>query len=203
MFTGIVTAKGTVREVKKTPRGLQITIAATYRGLAAGESVAVDGACLTVAKKGRGTFTVQAVATTRGRTNFGHYRAGREVNLERALRVGQRLGGHLVSGHVDGVGTVVRRAVRGDAVLLDIRVPRAVAALLVPYGSIAVDGVSLTINALPANGVVQVSLIPHTLKASTLGGAKVGTRVHLEADQVGKFVMRRVAALRAKGRVEA
>jgi riboflavin synthase len=196
MFTGIVTAVGTVRTVKKTPKGLTITIAAPYRGLAEGDSIAVDGACLTVVRVARGTFTVQAVTTTRGRTNFGAFRPDRRVNLERALRVGERLGGHLVSGHVDGVGQVVRRRVVDDAVLLDIRVPRAVAALSVPHGSICVEGVSLTINEMPRPGVVQVSLIPYTLEVTTLGRAKAGTRLHLEADLVGKFVMQGLAPYR-------
>lgn len=197
MFTGIVTAVGTVRAVTKTARGLEITIAAPYRGVTVGESIAVDGACLTVVRKARGTFVVQAVTTTRDRTNFGAFRAGRRVNLERALEVGDRLGGHLVSGHVDGVGTVIRRRTVDDAVLLDIRVPKAVAALSVPHGSICLDGVSLTLNALPRAGVVQVAVIPHTLRATTLGRAKVATRVHLEADQVGKFVMQLLAPYRA------
>ncbi|MDP3773632.1 MAG: riboflavin synthase [Gemmatimonadales bacterium] len=197
MFTGIVTAVGMVRAVKATAKGFEITVAAPYRGVVIGESIAVDGACLTVVRRGKGTFAFQAVTTTRGRTNFGSFRAGRPVNLERALKVGDRLGGHLVSGHVDGVGTVVRRKVREDAVLLDIRVPRPVGALSVLHGSICVDGVSLTVNALPKTGVVQVSLIPHTLKATTLGGAKAGTRVHLEADQVGRFVMQGLAPYRA------
>lgn len=197
MFTGIVTAVGTVRAVRKTARGLEITIAAPYRGLAVGESIAVDGACLTVVRKARGTFVVQAVTTTRDRTNFGAFRAGRRVNLERALEVGDRLGGHLVSGHVDGVGTVIRRRTVNDAVLLDIRVPKEVAALCVPHGSICLDGVSLTLNALPRAGVVQVAVIPHTLRTTTLGRAKVATRVHLEADQVGKFVMQLLAPYRA------
>jgi riboflavin synthase len=202
MFSGIVSAIGTVRRIRATPRGLAITIAAPYRGLTVGESIAVDGACLTVVARGKGTFTVEAVVTTRGRTCFGAYRAGRAVNLERALKVSDRLGGHLVSGHVDGVGTVVAQRRAGDALLLDIRVPAAVAALAVPHGSITVDGVSLTINAMPTRGVVQVSLIPHTLDVTTLGRGGVGARVHLEADLIGKFVQALVRPYRAKRRLE-
>lgn len=202
MFTGLVSAVGVVRAVRRTARGVQLTISAPYRGLRAGESVAVDGACLTVVRAARGTFTVHAVATTRSRTTFGSCRAGRRVNLERALRVGDRLGGHLVSGHVDGVGIIVGRRTLGDAVLLDIRVPKAVAALAVPYGSLAVHGVSLTINARPRAGVVQVALISHTRRTTTLGGARPGTRVHLEADQIGKFVQRVAAPYRAAVRAE-
>jgi riboflavin synthase len=184
-------------QARRTARALALTIASPYRGLAIGESIAVDGACLTVVGTGKGTFTVEAVVTTRGRTNFGAYRAGRLVNLERALRVSERLGGHLVSGHVDGVGAVVRREVLEDAVLLDIRVPPLVAALSVPHGSICVDGCSMTVNALPRRGIVQLSVIPHTLDVTTLGRARVGTRVHLEADLIGKFVRQLVAPHRA------
>jgi len=200
MFSGIVTAVGVVRRVRRTSRALELVIACRYRGLAVGESIAVDGACLTVVKTGKGTFTVEAVVTTRGRTNLGAYRAGRLVNLERALKLGDRLGGHLVSGHVDGVGEVVRRETLEDAVLLDIRVPKLVSDLSVPHGSICVDGCSMTVNALPRRGVVQLSVIPHTLEATTLGRARVGTRVHLEADLIGKFVRQLAAPHRAARR---
>ena len=202
MFSGLVTAVGMVRSVRKTARGLALTVAAPYRGLAVGESIAIDGACLTVVRKAKGALVVEAIATTRGRTNFGSYRAGRAVNLERALRAGDRLGGHLVSGHVDGVGKVVRRGTDGDATLLDIAVPKDVGTLCVPHGSITVDGVSLTINGFPKRGVVQVALIPHTRRATTLGGARVGARVHLEADLIGKYVRQLVVPYRANRRLE-
>ncbi len=188
MFTGIVTAMGTVTSARRTPRGLALTIAAPYRGLAIGESVALDGACLTVVKTGKGTFTVEAVTMTRSRTTFGDWKPGRTCNLERPMRLGGRLGGHLVAGHVDGVGRVVRRTVLEDSELIDIRVPKPVFDLCVPHGSIAVDGVSMTVNAMPKRDVVQLSVIPHTLEVTTLGRARVGARVHLEADLVGKFV---------------
>jgi len=188
MFTGIVTAMGTALKVRHTARGLELTLASPYRGLAIGDSIALDGACLTVVRTGRGTFTVEAVTMTRTRTTFGDWKAGRVCNLERPLRLGGRLGGHLVAGHVDGVGTVVRRRALEDSVLLDIRVPKAVFDLCVPHGSIAVDGISMTVNAMPGRDVVQLSVIPHTLEVTTLGRARVGTRVHLEADLIGKFV---------------
>jgi riboflavin synthase len=188
MFTGIVTAMGRVAKVRRTARGLELTVESPYRGLAIGESIALDGACLTVVRTGRGTFTVEAVTMTRGRTTFGDWETGRVCNLERPMRLGGRLGGHLVAGHVDGVGRVVRRQPLADSVLLDIRTPAPVSDLCVPHGSIAVDGVSMTVNALPSRHVVQISVIPHTLEVTTLGRARVGTRVHLEADLVGKFV---------------
>ena len=201
MFTGIVTALGTVRRVRRTARGLEVTIEHPYRRRPAiGESIAVDGTCLTVVKAARRTFAVEAVTMTRSRTTFGDYRAGRPVNLERSLKLGDLLGGHMVAGHVDGVGTVVRRLALDDSVLLDIRAPRYVAGLSVLHGSIAVDGVSMTVNALPGPGVVQISVIPHTLEVTTLGRARVGTRVHLEADLIGKFVHHLLAPHRAARR---
>jgi riboflavin synthase len=194
MFTGIVTAMGTVRRVRRTAHGLEVVIEHPYRRkIGIGESIAVDGTCLTVVKTGKRTFTVEAVTMTRSRTTFGDYRAGRPVNLERSLKLGDLLGGHMVAGHVDGVGAVVRRQVLADSVLLDIRAPRYVADLSVLHGSIAVDGISMTVNALPRRGVVQISVIPHTLQVTTLGRARVGTRVHLEADLIGKFVQHLLA----------
>jgi riboflavin synthase len=173
-----------------------LRIAAPYRGIRRGESVAVDGACLTVERTGKGWFEVHVVATSLDRTTFGAARAGRVVNLERALRAGDRLGGHLVQGHVDGVGTVASVAERGDARLIDIAVPAEVAAVSIPLGSITVDGVSLTVNAIPRAGTVQVSLIPETLRKTTLGERTAGDRVHVEGDLLGKYV---AAALRGRG----
>ena len=194
MFTGIVTAVGTVVRATRATSGLTLRLSAPYRGVAAGESIAVDGACLTVEKAGRGWFQVHVVATSLGRTNFGGYAAGRRVNLERALRVGDRLGGHLVQGHVDGVGEVRRLRRQADAWLMDVTMPPAVARVSIPLGSITVDGVSLTVNALPARGVVQLSLIPFTFEHTTLGDRVPGDRVHLEGDTLGKYVEALLAA---------
>lgn len=188
MFTGIVTATGTVREAKHAAEGLTLKIGASYRGLRRGESIAVDGACLTVERLGKGWFTVHVVATSLERTNLGQYTRGRKVNLERALRVGDRLGGHLVQGHVDGVGRVERVWQSGDAWLMDIRVPAEVARVTIHLGSITVDGVSLTVNAIPGPGIIQLSLIPFTFEHTTLGSRKPGDGVHLEGDTIGKYV---------------
>ncbi|HSE51458.1 MAG TPA: riboflavin synthase, partial [Gemmatimonadales bacterium] len=174
--------------VEREGGGRRLRIATAYRRLVIGESIAVAGACLTVSGKGRGWFEVRLVATTLKRTRFGGMRAGDAVNLERALRAGDPLGGHLVQGHVDGVGTVVAVRNRRGARLVDIRAPRAVTRASIPLGSITVDGVSLTINALPRPGIIQVSLIPHTLAVTTLSAIGVGSRVHLEADVIGKYV---------------
>jgi riboflavin synthase len=189
MFTGIVTGVGTIVRVVETARGLRLGVKSGYGRLATGESIAIDGACFTVVAKEGGKFAVEAMGATRGRTKVDGYTVGTRVNLERALTLSDRLGGHILAGHVDGVGTVTKRREAGDrSVLLDISVPPDIRELCVPHGSIAIDGVSLTINALPRRDTVQVALIPHTRDATTLGGARVGTRVHLEADLVGKFV---------------
>jgi riboflavin synthase len=196
MFTGIVTAVGEVRAARGADGGLELTIACPYPELVTGESIAVDGACLTAAGAGAGEFTAHLVRTTLERTAFGSYRPGRRVNLERALRAGDPLGGHLVQGHVDGVGTVERIAQHADARLLDIGVPPAVGRISIPLGSITVDGVSLTVNAKPAPATIQISLIPFTLEHTTLGERRVGDRVHLEGDTIGKYV---AALLEARG----
>ena len=188
MFTGIVTAVGTVRLAEQTADGLELTIESPFPDLALGESVAVDGACLTIQAKNSASFTSHVIRTSLDRTRFGDYATGQRVNLERALRVGDRLGGHLVQGHVDGVGSVQRVVDREDARLLDLRVPPAVARVSIPLGSITVDGVSLTVNGKPEPGTIQISLIPFTLQHTTLGERGVGDRVHLEADTIGKYI---------------
>ena len=188
MFTGIVTEIGAVREARPSDGGLDLTIECAYPDLTTGESVAVDGACLTVAAVVAGGFAAHVVRTSLDRTRFAELRAGGRVNLERALRVGDRLGGHLVQGHVDGVGTVVRVASREEARLLDMEAPPEVVQVSVPLGSITVDGVSLTVNAMPASETIQISLIPFTLEHTTLVSRRPGDRVHLEADTIGKYV---------------
>ncbi len=196
MFSGLVTAVGEVTRIRPDRTGgMALEIAAPYRGLALGESIAVDGACLTVARKVRGGFGVQVVATTVGRTLFGAMVRGQRVNLERALRLGDRLGGHLVQGHVDGIATVRGTRIRGDGWLVDLAVPAAVAAVSIPLGSVTVAGVSLTVNAVRPRRVIQVSLIPHTLQHTTLGSLERGHRTHVEGDLIGKYV----AALMARG----
>ncbi|OGU03477.1 MAG: riboflavin synthase subunit alpha [Gemmatimonadetes bacterium GWC2_71_10] len=202
MFTGIVTAMGTVRAVRRSAGGLSLTIAAPYRGLAVGESVAVDGVCLTVVRKARGTVTVDIVAATVDKTMMGDYQPGRRVNLERALRAADRMGGHIVQGHVDGVGEVVAARPREGSLELDIRMPAEVARVTVPRGSLAVDGVSMTVSRLPRRGVARIAVIPHTQQMTTLGRARPGTRVHLEADVIGKLVAQLVAPHRATRRTE-
>ena len=199
MFTGLVDDVGRIEAVTTTDAGREFRVRTRYRDLAEGESIACDGVCLTVrdfapAEDGDGSwFTVAAVVTTLGRTVLGAWEAGRAINLERALRAGDRLGGHLVQGHVDGVGTVESVERRGDAWLIDVALPPDLDALMVPHGSVTVDGVSLTVNALPRPGVLQLSIIEYTHRHTTLGLRRPGDRVHVEGDVVGKYVRRLLA----------
>jgi riboflavin synthase len=199
MFTGIVSAVGRVRSVARSRGGgldLAIGTPESVRGPALGESIAVDGACLTVVARGRGWFRVRAVPTTLERTRVAGYRPGDRVNLERAVRAGDPLGGHLVQGHVDGVARVLAVRDRAGALLVDLAVPAAVSRVSVPLGSIAVDGVSLTVNRLPRRGIIQVALIPFTRDHTTLGRLRPGDRVHVEADLIGKYLARLLARAR-------
>lgn len=193
MFTGLVDDVGRIERVTSSDAGREFLVRCRYADLAPGESIAVSGACLTVREFGDGWFTAAAVVTTLDRTAMAGWTEGTRVNLERALRAGDRLGGHIVQGHVDGVGEVLAVRQREDAWLLDVRVPDDVAMLLVPHGSVTVDGVSLTVNHLPTPGVLGLSVIDHTLRHTTLGDRAVGDRVHVEADIIGKFVQRLVA----------
>ena len=194
MFTGIVSAVGRVESASpnggrgKGDGGRVLHIQAPYRGLKKGDSIAVNGACLTIEKVVKGGFTVHAVQTTLGRTLIAEWQKGRSVNLERAVRAADLMGGHIVQGHVDGVATVARVVDAGDARLVDVAVPTDVAAVTILHGAITVDGVSLTVNAIPRPGVVQVSLVPFTREHTTLGRLAAGDRVHVEADVLGKYV---------------
>jgi riboflavin synthase len=190
MFTGLIDDIGTITEVSTTDAGRELRIGCRYDDVVTGESISVNGACLTVRDRGNAWFLTAAVVTTLSRTTIGGWRAGRRVNLERALRLGDRLGGHLVQGHVDGVARVDRVGRRSDAVLIEIAVPPEIEALAVPFGSIAVDGVSLTINRVAVGGMVELSIIDHTLRHTTLGALGRGDEVHVEADLVGKYLQR-------------
>ena len=200
MFSGLVSAVGVIRALSKTSDGLELRISAPFRGVERGESIAIDGACLTVIRLGRGTFTVHVIDTTLDRTRFGGYARGDRVNLERALRVGDRFGGHMVQGHVDGLGTVLSVTRRKDAVVVDLRVPGEVAKVTVPLGSITVDGVSLTVIAMPGRSTVRLSLIPFTLQHTTLGRLQAGSVVHVEGDVLGKYIVGLATGTGRRGR---
>jgi riboflavin synthase len=190
LFTGIVEEVGTVESVREEGNGVVFTIACrtVLEHLGLGDSVAIDGACLTVTSILDNAFTVQAVGTTLGRTTFGGFEAGRRVNLERALSLGQRLGGHIVQGHVDGLGEVVSIRRNEELVLIDFRMPDDVAAVTVLHGSITLNGISLTVNELPRPGVCQVSIIPFTWEHTNLQDLAEGDAVNLEGDTIGKYV---------------
>jgi riboflavin synthase len=189
MFTGLIEQVGEVESVRQTDAGRELRIAAPFDGLARGESIAINGACLTVRDFGPGWFEAAAVTTTLERTTIGEWNKGTRLNLERALKASDRLGGHIVQGHVDGVGRVAKVEWSGDALLVDVALPTALDSLFVLHGSVAIDGVSLTVNDLRA-GVVQLSLIEYTLRHTNLGDLKAGSKVHVEADVIAKHVRR-------------
>ena len=189
MFTGLIDQVGEVVRVGQSDAGRELRIRAGYLDLSAGESIAVNGACLTVRELGEGWFDVAAVISTLDRTTIDSWKPGKRVNLERSLRAEDRLGGHIVQGHVDCVGKVVNREQRGDALLIDLAVPSALESLFVLHGSVAIDGVCLTVNDLRPSAL-QLSLIDYTLRHTNLGELTVGSRVHVEVDVIAKHVRR-------------
>ncbi|MFS8636773.1 MAG: riboflavin synthase [Gemmatimonadota bacterium] len=201
MFTGIVEEVGRVRAVAPVENGVRLCIGATrvLDGLQPGDSIAVDGVCQTVVSIDEGGFDVVAIGTTLSRTTLGEFQPGRPVNLERALAFGGRIGGHFVSGHVDGVGTVLSVEHHGEHRRIDIRMPEDVAEVTVLHGSITIDGVSMTVNALPDRDVVQIAVIPYTWEHTTLSRLAPGSRVNLEGDLLGRFVVHYLKRSAASG----
>jgi len=196
VFSGIVESVGTVVAVVSTDVGRRLRFRApdVVGDLAVGGSVAVDGACLTAVEVHPDGFTADVIGTTLSRTVAGTYAEGSRVNLERALKLGDRLDGHLVQGHVDGVGEVTGVRAEGDSRLVDFTLPPDVESVTILHGSVTVNGVSLTVNALPGPGLCQVALIPHTRAVTTLDALRPGDRVNLEGDLIGKHVGRLHAA---------
>ncbi|MCH8096164.1 MAG: riboflavin synthase [Proteobacteria bacterium] len=190
MFTGIITDLGRVRAVGRG-KETRFEIATSYdtASIAAGASIACSGPCLTVIDKGEGWFAVEASAETLSRTTLGAWRQGVAVNLERSLKLGDELGGHLVFGHVDGTVTLARQTASGDSVVFDFEAPASLSAYLAPKGSVTLDGVSLTVNAVEADAF-SVNIIPHTLRNTTFGAAKTGDRLNLEIDMLARYVAR-------------
>ncbi len=195
MFSGIVTAKGLIARIpSQLPGPLTVAHPSGWGELAVGASVAVNGCCLTAVSVASSQVTVEVIPQTLRLTNLGLLRAGDPVNLEPALRLGDPVGGHLMTGHVDAVGKVVSVARDGNGLAVRISVPSGVSRYCVPQGSLAVDGCSLTLVSVtdkgPQGAEVEVSLIPHTVKVTVAGGYRVGSAVNLEADQLAKLVSR-------------
>lgn len=189
MFTGIVEGTGVVRSVQPGPDSLRLRIEAEFdvRRLGTGDSIAVNGTCLTVTQVQGAAFDVDVTVETIARTTVGALRPGDVVNLERPVAVGDRLGGHIVQGHVDGVGRVISLKPQGDASWLEIDAPSALARYIVEKGSVTVDGVSLTV-ARHTGGRFTVCLVPHTMAVTTLGRLETGAAVNLEVDILAKYV---------------
>lgn len=193
MFTGIVTDLGTVRSIEPAGEGrdLRIVIATAWdtAGIELGASVACNGCCLTVVEKGEGTLAFNASAETLSKTTIGRWRPGTAVNLERSLRLGDELGGHMVQGHIDGVGSIAAVVPEGGSLRVRIRPPPHLMPFLAPKGSVAVDGVSLTVNDVDADAF-GVNIIPHTAQVTTFGRVKPGDPVNIEVDLVARYLAR-------------
>jgi riboflavin synthase len=191
MFSGIVSEVGTVKAVQGGGDAVSLSIEASpaFADVAIGESIAVNGVCLTAVQRQESMFTVDVSPETLRATNLGELRPGDGVNLERSLCLNDRIGGHLVSGHVDGVGMILDKRPEANAIHYDIQIPKDLMRYLVPKGSIAVDGISLTVVAcLPET--IQITIIPHTAAVTTIGHKGIGATVNLECDMIGKYVER-------------
>ena len=196
MFTGIIEAVGTITSARERAGAREFVIEAPeFSGeLKAGDSITVDGACQTAVRNDLRSFAIDTIGTTLSRTIAGAYRVGTKVNLERSMVLGGRLDGHLVQGHVDGVGRVLSVRQEGDYWLMDFRIPPVVEGVVILHGSITINGVSLTVNAIPARGQCQVGIIPFTWGHTNLGSLKPGDGVNLEGDLIGKYVAKLLTA---------
>src|SRR5882672_2430864 len=188
MFTGIITDLGRVRAITR----LEIETKYPTESIAIGASIACNGACLSVVERGAGWFAVEASAETLSKTTLGDWRVGTAVNLERPLKLGDELGGHLVLGHVDGVGVLVERRQDGGSVRLMVKAPADLARFIAPKGSIAIDGVSMTVNEVSGNQF-GVNVIPITQRETNLGALTMGVPVNLEIDMMARYVARLMA----------
>jgi riboflavin synthase len=196
VFTGLVEGKGTIAGVEARGPSARIAVRSALakdEALALGESIAIDGCCLSVVAVNGDVAEFDASAETLARTTLGALRAGSEANLERAAKIGDRIGGHLVSGHVDGVGTLVERRAVGDSAVFVFEAPRALMKYIAEKGSITVSGVSLTVNGV-RDDRFDVMIIPITQQVTTFGAMHVGTKVNLEVDLIARYVERMLAA---------
>lgn len=195
MFTGIIEGLGRIAMVRSSGKGKRIAIDADFifDGTGIGDSIAVSGACLTVVEIDRSRFEVDVSPETLEKTTLGNTGTGDKVNIERALRLSDRLDGHLVSGHIDGLGTITRKKMDGNAVLISVGVPESLSRYIIKKGSVAVDGVSLTVNNC-GEGWFEVSIIPHTGKLTTMGFKEKGAFVNIETDLIGKYIERFVGS---------
>lgn len=189
MFTGIIEGLGTITEIRPSGRGKRLLIDADFPldQTKIGDSIAVSGACVTVIIIAGRRFEVDISPETLAKTTFGMAKIGDRVNLERALRLSDRIDGHLVSGHVDGIGIIKGKKIAGNAIVIDIGIPASFSRYMIQKGSVAVDGISLTINNCGQNGF-DVSIIPHTAKFTTMGIKKTGDHVNIETDMIGKYI---------------
>ncbi len=189
MFTGIVETTGSVQALDGDRDGLKLTVEAPAMsaGFQPGDSVAVNGVCLTVVDTGDRVFYLEIVPETVSRTTFGNLRVGDRVNLERPLRLSDRIDGHLVQGHVDGVGRIAAREERGNSLWYEVEIPEDLTPFVIEKGSIALDGISLTIAGLTGS-LAAVSIIPHTASITTFGGRQIGDEVNIEVDMIGRYV---------------
>ncbi len=194
MFTGLVDDIGTIDRVASTDAGRELRVVCRYDDLADGESIAINGVCLTVREHGKGWFTCAAMITTRGLTTVEDWDRGAKVNLERSMRPSDRLGGHFVMGHVDGIARVTSVQPDSDTLLVDLALPPGLSELTVERGSIALDGVSLTVAALPGPETVRVSIIEYTRRHTTLGAWKAGDSVNVEADILARYVQKALSS---------
>jgi riboflavin synthase len=197
MFTGIIEGFGTIREIRSEGQGKRMTVDADFflEQTRIGDSICVSGACLTVVMIDVKRFTVDVSPETLTKTTFGNAKIGDRVNLERALRLSDRIDGHLVSGHIDGIGTVTLKQNIGNAIIVSFKVPEVISHYMIQKGSVAVDGISLTINNC-GHDSFDISIIPHTAKLTTIGFKKAGDLVNIETDMIGKYVERFVGGKR-------
>jgi riboflavin synthase len=191
MFTGIVTDIGTVQSVTQRQTGIRLRLATTYdlSTVDIGASIAHAGICMTVVEKGEGWYEIEASPETLSVTSMKHWTAGSKVNLERSLKLGDEMGGHMVTGHVDGIATLTSRENDGDMAVLTFRVPPDFARFIAPKGSIALDGTSLTVNRV-GDDWFTVQLIPHTLEVTTWGERQAGDEINFEVDLMARYVAR-------------